>query len=46
MRIASIVTTRLNTKDGTNRGISDIWNALTEAEKKLLISISASRFES
>ena len=35
--IVSIVTTRLNTKDGTNRGISDIWNALTEAEKKLLI---------
>lgn len=35
--IVSIVTTRLNTKDGTNRGVSDIWNALTEAEKKLLI---------
>lgn len=35
--IVSIVSIRVNTKDGINRGISDIWNALTETEKKLLI---------
>lgn len=35
--IVSIVSIRVNTKDGINRGILDIWNALTETEKKLLI---------
>lgn len=35
--IVSIVSIRVNTKDGINRGVSDIWNALTETEKKLLI---------
>lgn len=35
--IVSMVSSRVNTKEGINREISDIWNALTETEKKLLI---------
>lgn len=31
--IVSMVSSRVNTKEGINRGISDIWNALTETEK-------------
>ena len=43
---SDIVSKTLENERKETRGISDIWNALTEAEKKLLIRYPVDCFES